>query len=186
MKLHLTEKLLWDIWKLIKTKDKVMNSILSNKWYGFKDPFEMIWPDLYKVRDIYWEQYRDKKKKERFANIIRNLKNRGYLNVKDLKNRKAVLITPKGIDKIFDIGLKTNYQSQRSDKKWQMVLFDIPEKLRKNRDLFREKLKYLGYQNLQKSIWICPYDAFKPTQQLIKNYKLDRFVRLLLVEEIKI
>lgn len=186
MKLHLTEKLLWDIWKLIEAKDKIMNSVWSNKWHGFKDPFEMIWPDFYKVKDIYWEQCKDKKKKERFTNMVRNLKNRGYLNVKDLKNRKAIMITPKGIDKIFNIELKTNYQNQRPDKKWQMVLFDIPEKLRRNRDLFRKQLKYLGYQNLQKSIWVCPYDVLKPTQQLIKNYKLDRFVRLLLVEEIKI
>ncbi len=186
MKLHLSEKLLWDIWKLIEAKDKIMNSAWSNKWRGFKDPFEMIWPDFYKVRDIYWEQYKDKKKKERFTDMVRNLKNRGYLNVKDLKNRKALMITPKGIYKIFNIELKTNYQNRRPDKKWQMVLFDIPEKLRKNRDLFRKQLKCLGYQNLQKSIWICPYDVLKPTQQLIKNYKLDRFVRLLLVEEIKI
>ena len=67
----------------------------------------------------------------------------------------------------------------------QMVLFDIPEDRRRHRDLFRKQLKYLGYEKLQRSIWVCPYNVLGLTQRLIKNYKLDRFVRLLLVEEIK-
>lgn len=186
MKLHFTEKFLWDVYKLIKAKDKLMNSLWSNKWHGIKDPFEMIWPDFYKVKDVYWEQYKDKKKRERFADMIRNLRNRGYLNIKDTKNRKAVMITSKGLKRIFNIKMKIEYKNRRPDKKWQMVLFDIPEQRKKERDLFRKQLKYLGYQRLQKSIWVCPYDVLKPTQQLIKNYKLDRFVRLLLVEEVKI
>ncbi|MBU4284702.1 CRISPR-associated endonuclease Cas2 [Patescibacteria group bacterium] len=186
MKIRLTEKLLWDIWKLIKIKDQIKDEALSGKWYGFKDPFEMIWPDFYGIRDVYWKKYRDKNKKERFTRMVRYLKNKGYLQVKDLKNRKAVMITDHGMKKIFNIGIKLKNRKQRPDKKWQMVLFDIPETSRRSRDLFRRQLKYLGYQNLQKSIFVCPYDVLKVTQQLIKNYKLQRFVRLLLVEEIKI
>ena len=186
MKLHLTEKFLWNVYKLIKAKDKLMNSLLSNKWHGFKDPLEIIWPDFYKVRDIYWEEYKERKKRERFADMVRYLKNRGYLNIKDTKNRRAVIITPKGMKRVFDIKMKIGYRNRRADRKWQMILFDIPEQKRRERDLFRKQLKYLGYKKLQKSIWVCPYDILKDTEILIKRYKLDRFVRLLLVEEVKI
>ncbi len=190
MKLHLTEKFLWDLYKLIKEKDKLMNSFISNKWYGFKGIEEIIWPDIYQTRDYYWDMLKNeriaKKKKEDFSRFVRRLKDRGYLNIKDSKNRKAVILTSKGMKRIFNIKIKLEEKKRRVDKKWQMVLFDIPEKKRKVRDSFRKQLKYLGYQRLQKSIWVCPYDVLETTQQLIKYHKLERFVRLLLVEEVKI
>lgn len=186
MKLHLTEKFLWDLYNLIDKTNEFLDSLISNRWYGFKGLEEIIWPDIYGIKDAYWEKYKDKKKRKDFARFVRYLKDRGYLNVKDLKNRKAVMITLKGMEKIFDIRIKLEEKRQRKDKKWQMVLFDIPEKKRKDRDLFRKQLKYLGYKKLQRSIWVCPYDVLRPTQQLIENYKLNRFVRLLLVEEVEI
>jgi len=187
MKLHLTEKFLWDIYKLIKAQDELLNTIIT-PYAGHKSRafLEIFWPSYYNIKDYYWEKYKDKKERERFKKLISYLKIRGYLNIKDLKNRKAVIITPKGLKKILYIKISSGKMKKRSDKKWQMVLFDIPEQKRKDRDLFRKQLKYLGYQRLQKSIWVCPYDVLKLTQRLIKNYKLDRFVRLLLVEEIKI
>jgi hypothetical protein len=187
MKLHLTEKFLWDIYKLIKTKDEIIDTLIpphvSHKSRAF---LEIFWPSYYDIRDYYWEQYKEKKKREGFAKMISYLKSRGYLNIKDLKNREAILITSKGMEKIFDAKIKLTERKKRKDEKWQMVLFDIPENNRKNRDYFREYLKYLGYQKLQQSVWVCPYDVLKETEQLIKRYKLERFVRLLLVEEVEI
>jgi DNA-binding transcriptional regulator PaaX len=118
--------------------------------------------------------------------LINYLKNKGYLNIKDLKNRKAVMLTSEGIKKVSNIKIKLTEKKRRKDGKWQMVFFDIPEQRRRDRDMFRRQLKYLGYQKLQQSIWVSPYEVLKETQGLIKNYKLGRFVRLLLVEEIKI
>ena len=67
-----------------------------------------------------------------------------------------------------------------------MVIFDIPEKKRKIRDLFRKNLLVLGYQRLQKSIWVCPYDVFKETEELIRDYLIDFYVRIFLIEEIEL
>lgn len=186
MKIRFTEKLLWDIYKLIKNKDELMDSLWSERWHGFKDPLEIIWPDFYGIKDVYWKQYKEKKKRERFVKLISHLKNNGYLNIKDTKNRKSIMLTPKGVKRALRIEIAQGKIRRRKDKKWQMILFDIPEQKRRERDLLRKQLKYLGYKQLQKSIWACPYDVLKPTQQLIKNYKLDRFIRLLLVEEVLI
>ena len=187
MKLPFTEKFLWDIYKLIKAKDELLDALIprhaSHKSRAF---LEIFWPSYYDIRNHYWQQYKEKKERERFKKLISYLKIRGYLNIKDLENRKAVMITPKGLEKILHIKINSGKMKKRSDKKWQMVLFDIPEQRRRDRDFFRGQLKYLGYQRLQKSIWVCPYDVLKLTQQLIKDHKLERFVRLLLVEEIKI
>lgn len=190
MKIKLTEKFLWDVYKFVKAKNNIMDNIWSSKWHGFKDPFEIIWPEIHGMRDYLWEQYkkeyRDRAKKQRFNRIINYLKDKGYLNIKDLKNRNAVIITPRGMGKILETELKFGERRKRKDKKWQMTFFDIPEKRRKDRDRLRKYLGYLGYKKLQQSVWVCPYDVLKDTKQIIKNYQLDRFVRLLLVEEVKI
>ena len=65
-----------------------------------------------------------------------------------------------------------------------MVLFDIPEKKKKERESFRRMLQYLGYKKLQRSIWVCPYDVLRETKDLIKRYNLKPYVELLLVKKI--
>ncbi|MBI4059665.1 CRISPR-associated endonuclease Cas2 [Candidatus Giovannonibacteria bacterium] len=46
---------------------------------------------------------------------------------------------------------------KRWDKKWRLVLFDIPEAKKKIRDALRRKLKDLGFHEFQKSVFVCPY-----------------------------
>jgi len=43
------------------------------------------------------------------------------------------------------------------DKKWRMVIFDIPEERKIAREALRQKLKDLGMVKLQNSVWITPY-----------------------------
>jgi len=190
MRIRVTEKFLWYLYRLARKKDDIMSELWSSKWHGFKDPLEMIFPDIWGMRDYLWEQYkkqnRDKARKKRFYRMINYFKIKGYLNVKDLKNRKAVIITPKGMERVLETELKFGKKEKRRDKKWQMIFFDIPEKRRRDRDRLRKYLRYLGYKKLQQSIWVCPNNVLRATQQIIKNYKLDRFIRLLLVEEVKI
>lgn len=183
-KLPFTEKFLWDVFKLIKFKDEIMDEIWSRRWYGLKDPFEMIWPDFYQVKDDYWERYKDKKKRKNFADLVYRLQKNGYLRKLKVKDKTAIMLTPKGMEKIFTIKIKSIKKETRKDKKWQMVLFDIPEDKRKNRDLFRKGLQYLGHKRLQKSIWVCPYDVLEKTKHLIKRYNLKEHVELLLVKKI--
>ena len=75
-------------------------------------------------------------------------------------------------------------KKKRSDKKWQMMIFDIPEKKRFLRNILRENLTLLGYEMLQQSVWVSPFDVFKETEDLVSRYELDHYIRLFLIEEI--
>jgi phenylacetic acid degradation operon negative regulatory protein len=136
------------------------------------------------LKDAWDRRYYREKRKMKFCEFIWKLKNGGYLRTLRVKDKTAIAITSKGMEKLFKIGLKTTNRKKRIDKKWQMILFDIPENKRKIRDSFRKALQYLGYKNLQKSIWVCPYDVEKETKILIKKYNLKPFVELLLVKKI--
>lgn len=180
-KLPFTEKFLWDLYGFKnKTKnviDKIVPQYYSLPFSDF-NVFRNEWTNKNKRK--YW----DEKSQKRFAAMIYRFKKQGYLKVLKIKNNDTIVITKKGLNKILKTELKLLDKRKRKDGKWQMILFDIPENQRRNRDLFRNQLKYLGYQNFQKSIWICPYDTLQETKTLIERYKLETCVELLLVNKI--
>ncbi len=176
IKLPITEKFLWAIYNAIEELDKLHQS------FGLRTMKEAFYPDLYRFRRE-WERKMDRK---RFARLIYYLKKRGWIRIPELEGKKGIILTRKGMEKTLRIKYKVAEKKKRKDGKWQMVIFDIPEKLKKVRESFRNDLKMLGYQKLQKSIWVCPYDVLEETQELIKKYSIEKFVRLLLIEEVEI
>ncbi len=64
------------------------------------------------------------------------------------------------------------------DKKWRIIIFDVPEKKKKAREALRQKLKYFGMIKLQDSVWITPYPcedeiAFIKSIFNLSDYWLD-------------
>jgi len=70
------------------------------------------------------------------------------------------------------------------DKKWRIVIFDIPEKLRKIRDSLRYQLKRLEFYEFQKSVFVHPYPCAKEIEYIMEFYQSQRFVRFIVATEI--
>jgi DNA-binding transcriptional regulator PaaX len=64
------------------------------------------------------------------------------------------------------------------------VVFDIPEKLKRGRDALREKLKELGFYELQKSVFVFPYECRDEIEFIIEIFELRKYVRFGVLEEI--
>jgi len=182
LKLPITEKFLWNLHKFMCATEGVLDFFSPDRPYHFRGPEEMTWTEIKFFKDNWEFEY--KKRKKDFGKIIYNLKQSGYIKTLKIKDKSAIMLTPKGLERVFTIKIKSIEKKMRADKKWQMVLFDIPEKKRKQRNLFRKNLQYLGYKKLQKSIWVCPYGVLNETKDLIRRYKLDPHVELLLVKKI--
>ena len=45
-------------------------------------------------------------------------------------------------------------------------------------------LYQLGYEKLQGSVWISPYDVLEKTETLVRGYEIDDYVRIFLIDEI--
>lgn len=56
---------------------------------------------------------------------------------------------------------------------WWAVVFDIPEKRRNIRELLRRELKMMHFVEIQKSIWITPYNIEKELFILLKLWTKD-------------
>jgi len=70
----------------------------------------------------------------------------------------------------------------RWDKKWRFVSFDVPEDYRKGRDALRAKLRTLGFQELQKSVFVFPYECQEEIEFLIKFFGMKKYVRYGVIE----
>ncbi len=79
---------------------------------------------------------------------------------------------------------KMKINSNVWDKKWRIVVFDIPEKLRRGRDALRKKLKDLGFHELQKSVLVFPFECFDEIDFLIEFFGLRKYVRYGILESI--
>jgi len=70
------------------------------------------------------------------------------------------------------------------DDKWHIVFFDIPEKQRVARDIFRDKIKKIGFYELQHSVFAFPYECENEIEYIIETYKISKWVRFGTLEKI--
>lgn len=70
------------------------------------------------------------------------------------------------------------------DGKWRIVMFDIPEKQRIARDVFRSKIKSIGFYELQHSVFAFPYECENEIEYIIETYKLTKWIRFGTLEKI--
>lgn len=98
----------------------------------------------------------------------------------------TLVLTDKGKERALTYNLD-NIEIKKPnqwDKKWRVVLFDIPEKIKKAREAMRRHLKNLGFYEFQKSVFVHPYDCKDEIDYLIEFYDLRRFVRFIIADSL--
>ena len=124
----------------------------------------------------------------KIARAAKRLQDDRLIILKELENGKfSVELSEKGKRKIKEIqfdGL-TVKKPDFWDKKWRVVIFDIPDKYRRrSRDALRDKLKEIGFCQLQKSVWVFPYPCENEIQFLCELFNITPFVNIIVAESI--
>lgn len=73
---------------------------------------------------------------------------------------------------------------EKWDHSWRLVLFDIPNELSANRRLLTTKIRRLGFQPLQQSVWIYPYACRDEIALVADTYSVAKYVTYLEVHHI--
>jgi len=95
------------------------------------------------------------------------------------------VLTEKGKQRALTYHIeKMKIPEQPWDRKWRLVVFDIPEKLRPARDTLRKKLKDLGFYELQKSVLVYPYECKNEIEFLVEFWNIRKYVRYGILETI--
>lgn len=111
---------------------------------------------------------------------VYRLRKRGYVAIREQNGKTVIELTRAG----NRIALKYRVEDmklsrpKRWDGLWRLVFFDIPEKEKRAREVFRTKLNELGFYQIQKSVYVHPYPCEKELVFLRELYHLSPYIHL--------
>ncbi|MCK5416097.1 hypothetical protein KAI92_01565 [Candidatus Parcubacteria bacterium] len=112
---------------------------------------------------------------------VNSLKEHKLVSFDEGKNSFKAVLTKDGMR----IANKLNFRNIKIkkpvnwDKKWRVVMFDVSEKNRFARDSLRGMLKRLKFVELQKSVFVYPYECEKEINMLIQFFGINSSVKFL-------
>lgn len=125
----------------------------------------------------------NKRQEEIVKSSASKLVKKGFLRF----NGKFYELTEKGGERLNQLELE-DYKlpkPKKWDKKWRVIIFDIPEKKKKTRHHIRTILTKIGFSRLQDSVWVYPYDCEDFIGLLKSEFGVGKDILYLIVEEIE-
>src|SRR4030042_5460594 len=115
--------------------------------------------------------------------LYRTIREFKYHRLVDFREESNGIVSITLTDKGKKEALRYNIENMkiqkplRWDKKWRFVIFDIPEKKKAAREVVRKKLNNLGFYQVQKSVWVYPYECKKEIDFLVEFFEARNYVR---------
>jgi DNA-binding transcriptional regulator PaaX len=102
---------------------------------------------------------------------IKNMLGDGLVEAFNSDNKQYIRLTKEGKHKFNNIALESESSlvSTSWDGYWRIILLDIPEERKSEREALRYLLKKAGFVCLKNSVWISMY----PYENLFTNIKKD-------------
>jgi DNA-binding transcriptional regulator PaaX len=127
----------------------------------------------------------DKNKKRQCAQNIN--KSRNKLIEKGLveKNKAGFLRLTKKGERYLAVSSIEQRQQRKWDKKWRVLVFDIPETRKSAREQVRNMLIRIGFTRLQDSVWVYPYDCSDLLDLLRLDLDLGKYLVSITAESIE-
>ncbi len=111
--------------------------------------------------------------KERYAvtRSIKNLSEAGLVEEIETTQSSFLRLTAEGRQKLRNIKLSNpkSLVDTRWDGYWRMIILDLPESRKSERDSIRYILKKAGFLCMKNSVWVSPF----PLEHLFMNIKTD-------------
>lgn len=119
------------------------------------------------------EEFKDSDTKTSYAltRALKNLVEGGYAEIRKSERQDYVKITNQGKARLNSMTLESEdaLVPQTWDGFWRIILLDLPENRKSERESLRYLLKKAGFVCLKNSAWISPF----PYEHLFKNIKKD-------------
>lgn len=134
-------------------------------------------------------QYFDPKgpnERRRIWRAVKYLEEKNTLEIRVENGVEKIYLTHGGKvrldeESIWDLQIQKPW---RWDRKWRLVMFDLPARFEKTRRPFRNKLQDFGFVLYQKSVFIYPYECQKEILAVAELYGVGEYVRYAVAEEI--
>ena len=134
----------------------------------------------------------DRARRKRVQRSFQYLNRCGYVTKRDRSNGFRIVLTPRGRVRALHYtkrrALNTSVPRPKVwDRKWRLILFDIPTGERAKRNAFRSFIRRQGAVMLQKSVWVHPFDCVEQIDLLKHIFDFsDVHLRLIVTDSIGI
>jgi len=162
-------------------KQKILLLLLGGIAFGYSYTPQRQWRILKGVA----REWR-KINKEKLRKDIKQLYQSKLIGRKENPDgSQTIVLTEKGKMRALTYHFeKIRIKRGKWDGKWRLVVFDIPEKLKTGRNALREKLKKIGFYELQKSVFILPYECKNEIDFIVEFFNFRKYVRFGVLESI--
>lgn len=145
----------------------------------------LVAPNLFQVARMFGFKITRLHDKSRTA--VARLIEKGYMTQESIDGKDVLVLSKKGEDVLETLDQHTTKRQKpkRWDKRWRLVVFDIPEKRRKTRNKLRNVIVSAGFIKVQDSVWVYPYDSEDLIALLKTDLRLGREVLYAVVEKIE-
>lgn len=117
-------------------------------------------------------------KKGKDSVVTKNI-NRLIHNSDIKENNGKIKLLAKAKRKMIKPDPRINYGGIKWGRRWTMVIFDIPERDKKARDVLRYQLQKRGFGMMQGSVWVKPFDVSGEIRNFIRAKNLQWRVKVL-------
>lgn len=104
--------------------------------------------------------------------IFHQFKKTGYIEIENTDSNESIKFTNKAKLAVIDKLAK----KEKTGKENCFISFDIPEKLKSNRDKFRRAIKRIGFVQIQKSLWSSNKNVGHLVDLAAEEYKVESYV----------
>lgn len=166
----------------VKISPRVRDILLILGVMGFVS-LAVLMPGLPKVLTPFMKkQYRKwgHYNKRRLRSELKRIEKIGLVEEVEENGEVIYKLTEKGKNKSFKYKLEEmNLNKNKWDGKWRIVAYDIPKDKKNQAEAFRNLLKKMSFYQLQKSVWLTPYQCNNEIEFLKNLYSLIDNVTIL-------
>ena len=120
--------------------------------------------------------------------VLGRLKQKGEIEFVEKDGKTLVRLTERGEQALALHAERLRLAGERPkkwDQRYRLVMFDVPEKRKRTRDLLRREMREVGFLRIQDSAWLYPYDCEEFVALLKADLHIGKDVLYAVIESIE-
>lgn len=130
---------------------------------------------------VDWYNAQNKSRRQQIRKTFKQLRRQRLIEEREVNGKTNIVLSEAGQRRILEYKLDDiKIQPMKKwDGVWRIIIFDVPEKMKKTREVLRSKLKFWGCYPLQKSIFVTPYKCRDEIDFIAELFRISPHVRLI-------
>lgn len=124
--------------------------------------------------------------RKELGRIIKRLERQELITFKENGSKVSIEITERGERRLLEYDFENiERKAKKRDGKWRLIIFDIPERKKRERDAFRRKLEQIGCVRLQDSVFVSAFPCKDEIDFLTHYLQISDYVTMVTLDKIE-